>query len=155
MTGSQLRTTDVCHNLFTADQVGIYMKPLQYPFRLNHEDLTAAVFTAGQNNFRCQLNRAFISLITEHKARSASLEVQHKVHGWQKVYSNAGVSQRVDNPLLLDYLQLYDAAIYTLRCCDTWPTEEEKQRIKEELRKKERHQQSLAMRETFYVVQED
>lgn len=131
------------------------MKRLQYSFKLNYGDLTARVFTASQNNLRYQLNRAFVSLIADSRVRSASLEIHHKVHGWQQVYNHVGVCQRVDNPLLLDYVHLFEAAMYTLRCCDNWPTEEERQLKKEQLRRKERHEQSLAMREAFYVVKED
>ena len=88
-------------------------------------------------------------------AHSALLEVRHPKHGWQPVYSEAGTSVIIRNPLKVDCAGLCEAVLHTLQLFDARPSYAERQSSKLRTYTLMRQQRALELRRHFYVVRND
>ena len=121
-------------------------------YRLMLEDLQPISFWADNSALKHRLHSAFIEFLQTHDACCAVLYVHHHTQGWCQVFDYSSRYQIINNPLTLDYQNLIFAVIHTLAQCDSWPTEEEKRRIREKRLTKEHDETAQARRSLFRVL---
>lgn len=122
-----------------------------HQLRLVADNNKECAFVASERSLPCRLNDAFIQLLCRARG-GAVLEVWHKKHGWQPVYSSEGMGIIVRNPLALDYDGLKCAIRYTLLLFDTRPSEAERAALRERAQTLARHHRALELRRNFYIV---
>ncbi|MCQ3828725.1 hypothetical protein HXX02_04660 [Microbulbifer elongatus] len=122
-----------------------------HSLKLSFRDHTVT-FSAGRSNLRARIHEAFIRLSALSSGTRATIHVRHPRHGWLKVCDAEQRYPIIQNPLRLNPARLWQAIGHTLAEADSWPTDEEKARIKLERQMRRRAEIASARRNRFRVI---
>ncbi|WP_406828377.1 hypothetical protein [Microbulbifer sp. ARAS458-1] len=122
-----------------------------YQLKLTFRDHTVT-FSAGRSNLRARIHEAFIRLSAFSSGTRATIHVSHPRHGWLKVCDEAQRYPIIQNPLSLNPTRIWQAIGHTLAEADSWPSDEEKARIKLERQMRRRAEIASARRNRFRVI---
>ena len=112
----------------------------------------AVTFSAGRSNLRTRIHEAFIRLSALTSGIKATIHVHHPRHGWLKVCDAQQRYPIIQNPLKLNATRIWLAVAHTLAEADSWPSDEEKARIKLERQMRRRAEIAAARRSRFHII---
>ncbi|VAW70334.1 hypothetical protein MNBD_GAMMA09-3328 [hydrothermal vent metagenome] len=121
-------------------------------YQLTIDNLKPVTFCATNSQIKSRLHSAYIEFKNKHSLSHVLLYVYHPVQGWRQVVDVRGCYRIINNPLKLNYQDLFFAVIHTLAESDLLPTAQQRQKIIEKNRQAERNLNAEIKRHYFHLI---